>query len=60
MTASPDFNWLKDSKKCRKNEIRDSLSDLVKSLQGTKGQIISKCPFGVFVSTKKPTKRFRP
>ena len=28
--------------------------------QKLKGQIISKCPFGVFVSTKKPTKRFRP
>ena len=26
----------------------------------SKGQIISKCPFGVFVSTKKPTERFRP
>ena len=25
---------------------------------GSKGQLISKCPFGVFKSTKKPTKFF--
>ena len=28
------------------------------SMQYTKGQLISKCPFGVFKSPKKPTKFF--
>ena len=28
----------------------------VNNVKGTKGQLISKCPFGVFKSPKKPTK----
>ena len=38
-------------------ELRlDKEDDLGQYTQNIKGQLISKCPFGVFKSTKKPTK----
>ena len=35
--------------------INDVLGNLYPFIVGAKGQLISKCPFGVFKSSKKPT-----
>ena len=52
LMAQSNWNNYKDTKELQWGSKEDSTHNE----RHTKGQLISKCPFGVFKSTKKPTK----